>query len=184
MSMKTLLASALVALTLAPAAYAADSNMQDEAIDKYGRPIMDARGNCVLTKWQDQDGLCGKRRISKAERTVYFDFNRSTIRASEKAKLDSLIRALKGSKEVASVDITGFADKIGNSGYNQKLSSKRANAVKSYLSKSGVKTRKMSVKALGESGSVTKCDDSLPREQLIDCLAADRRVEIDLNVVK
>lgn len=181
MKMKHLMVSALVTLMVSPA-FAADSNNQDEAVDKQGQAIMDARGNCVNTKWEDNDGRCG--RLTKEERTVYFDFNKSTIRASERAKLDSLIRTLKGWQQVESVDIYGHADMIGDGGYNSKLSRKRAEAVKSYLWNKGVKVRKLDLRALGESQSVTKCDDSMSRKELISCLAADRRVEIELNIAK
>lgn len=187
MKMKHVVMSALAALVLAPGMAAAEATYQDKAIDKNGQPIWDARGNCVYTKWATDSDVCGKPakrdllKLSKEDRTVYFDFNKSSIKASEKAKLDSLIKAVKGSKEVTSVDIVGHADEIGNNSYNNKLSRKRAEAVKSYLWANGVKTRKVDLKAVGESQPVTSCDPKQPREALIACLAADRRVEIELN---
>lgn len=189
MSFTRTLASVALAAMLAPAAAMATTDTpQDKAQDKQGRPIMDARGNCVQTKWQTSEDICGAQeakkelfKMSREARTVYFDFNKSTLKASEKAKLDNLIRALRGAKEVTSVDIVGHADEIGSNSYNQQLSRRRAQTVRSYLAASGVKTRKIDVRALGESQPVTKCADTLPREERIACLAADRRVEIEFN---
>lgn len=177
------LVSALVAMLFAPAAMAS-SMPQASVIDAQGRAVMDARGNCVLTKWESNESACGSLSLSKEARTVYFDFNKSSIRGSEKAKLDSLIHAIKGAKGVSSVDIVGHADRIGKSSYNSKLSRKRAEAVKAYLWHHGIKTRKVDLKAVGDKQSVTHCDPKLKRAELIACLAADRRVEIELNYAK
>jgi len=183
MNIKQMLVSAAVAILFAPVAMAAPpAPLQDSALDKEGRSIMDARGNCVLTKWDSASGTCNS--IGTEARTIYFDFNKSSIKPSEKAKLDSLIHAIKGTKHIASVDIVGHADKIGKSGYNTKLSWRRAEAVKAYLWHHGVKTRKVDLKAVGDKQSVTHCDPKLKRSEMIACLAADRRVVIDLNFTK
>lgn len=179
---KKALMAVVASLVLAPTAAMA-APAYEHAVDKNNNPILDARGNCVYTKWQAKTDTCGKH-ISRDARTVYFDFNKSTIKASEKGKLDALIKAIKGSKQINDVDIVGFADKIGDNGYNKRLSEKRAEAVRAYLVKKGVKIRKIDMMALGESRPVTKCDDKLPRAELIACLAADRRVEIQLNYAK
>jgi len=183
MNTKQKLVSAIVAILFAPVAMAADMP-QASVVDAQGRAVMDARGNCVLTKWESADSACGNLVLSREARTVYFDFNKSAIRGSEKAKLDSLIHAIKGSKRVASVDIVGHADKIGKHSYNSKLSRKRAEAVKAYLWHHGIKTRKVDLKAVGETESVTHCDPKMKRADLIACLAPDRRVVIQLNYAK
>lgn len=186
---------AALGVMLSPAlAQAATDGPFDRVIDKSNKSVVDSRGNCVRTKWMSASDECGaepkaaapqKVAVSKAERTVYFDFNKSTIRPSEKTKLDSLINTIRSSKEVQSVDIYGHADQIGATGYNQKLSLSRAEAVKRYLaSKGGLQTRNVELKALGESQSVTNCAGNLPREKKIACLAEDRRVEIELNYAK
>lgn len=182
MNIKQMLVSAAVAMLFAPAAMAMET--QASALDARGNSIMDERGGCVLTKWESMHGGCGYFAISKEDRTIYFDFNKSTIKASEKAKLDALIHAIKHSKKVTSVDIVGFADRIGRSGYNKRLSHRRAEAVKAYLWHHGVHTHHVILKAMGEADSVTHCSPSLPRKELIACLAPDRRVEIQLNLVK
>lgn len=179
---------ATACVMLAPAAVLASSHANDVVKDMRGNVIMNTFGNCVETKWEASTNEClgatVYSRISKEQRTVYFDFNKSTLNAREKSKLDALAKTIAASKEVEHVDIVGYADMIGTSSYNQQLSMRRANTVKSYLASRGLKTRKARVEAMGDKAPVTQCDSNLPREELIACLAADRRVEVELNVRK
>jgi len=180
---------AAVGVMLVPAAsFAAGASYHDVVHDARGNVVLSTNGNCVETQWESKKNDCvGKgrgisSRLSKEQRTVYFDFNKSTLNAKEKAKLTEVSKIIVESKEVSSVDIVGYADMIGKSSYNKRLSTKRAQTVKSYLSTKGLKTRNVRVEGLGESNSVTHCDDKMERKELIACLAADRRVEIELNV--
>ncbi len=176
---------AAVGMMVAPAAASAVT-YNDVVKDARGNLVMNTFGNCVITQWQSNTNQCGKSSLllSKEQRTVYFDFNKSTLNAKEKAKLDEVSKIIAGSKDVASVDIVGFADMIGKPSYNKRLSQRRAETVKSFLATKGLKTRKVRVEGLGESKSVTNCDPKSDRNALIACLAADRRVEIELNTVK
>lgn len=179
---------AAVGVMLAPAAFAATASYHDVVHDARGNIVLSTNGNCVETQWESRTNACtgkGKdirSRLSKEERTVYFDFNKSTLNQKEKAKLGEVSKIILDSKEVSSVDIVGYADMIGKSSYNKRLSTKRAQTVKSYLATKGLKTRNVRVEGLGEANSVTHCDPKMARNELIACLAADRRVEIELNV--
>lgn len=189
-SKKACLLATLGGVILLPAATLAmeHNTARDVVKDAGGNVVMSNHGTCVVTKWMSNTDECKMgtdvRRLTKEQRTVYFDFNKSTLNSKEKSKLDALSKVIASSKEVASVDIVGHADMIGNDGYNKTLSSRRANTVKSFLAAKGLKTRKIRVEGMGESGSVTNCDSGMERSALISCLAADRRVEIELNFVK
>lgn len=182
---------AAISVMLAPAAAFAAMAPHDVVKDARGNVVTSSNGNCVITQWQSRTDECtgvrGKRnilsRLSKEERTVYFDFNKSTINSNEKRKLDEVSKIILDSREVANVDIVGYADMIGKDSYNKKLSMKRAQTVKAYLAAKGLKTRKVRVEGLGSTNSVTHCDSKQNRSDLIACLAADRRVEIELNVI-
>lgn len=180
------ISAALVAFMLsAPMAASAGSSVQDDVRDARGQAVMDKWGGCVRTKWMVDSSQCEGFKVAREARTVYFDFNRSTLTAEAKKKLDALIKIIVDSKRVASVDIVGHADKIGTSSYNSKLSMRRAQAVKQYIqSKSKIPTRNIEVRALGEGRPVTKCDGTKSRKELIACLWEDRRVEIMLNLEK
>jgi len=187
---KASLLAAVGAMLIPAAAFsAAVSSYHDVVKDARGNVVVSTNGNCVETQWTSATNQCigGKirhisDRLSKEQRTVYFDFNKSTLNATEKAKLDEVSKIIIDSKEVESVDIVGYADQIGKSSYNKKLSEHRAYTVKKYLAVKGLKTRNVRVEGLGATNSVTHCDAKLDRAALIACLAADRRVEIELNV--
>ena len=180
---------AAVGIVLASSAFAATYN--DVVHDVRGNVVTSTNGNCVETQWNSTTNECGgvvkgdiRSRLTKEQRTVYFDFNKSTLSATEKKKLDEVSKIILDSKQVENVNIVGYADMIGKPSYNKKLSQKRAATVKSYLAAKGLKTKNVVVEGLGEANSLTHCDAKLPRKELISCLAADRRVEIQLNVKK
>lgn len=177
---------ATVSLMLTPAAVFAADVAKDVVKDKNGNIVRNTFGNCVISKWDSINDECAGKApaISKEMLNVYFDFNKSTLNAKEKSKLDNVSKLIKESKEIETVDIAGYADSIGKNGYNKKLSAKRAQTVKSYLAKRGLKTRNLSVESYGESKPVTNCDPNLARADLINCLAEDRRVEIKLVMKK
>ena len=120
----------------------------------------------------------------KAEGTVYFDFNKATLTPKAKHELDHLAKHLAVHDKHAPkpvITVVGYADRIGNAAYNEKLALKRAKAVHDYLLHKGVKAKKIEVRSLGESNSKTDCPADLPRKKLIPCLAEDRRVEIEVS---
>ena len=64
--------------------------------------------------------------------TIYFDFDRHEIRADQLERLDSAKALLRTGKTIF-VEATGYTDAVGTEVYNQALSLKRAEAVKTYL---------------------------------------------------
>jgi OmpA-OmpF porin, OOP family len=117
--------------------------------------------------------------------SLLFDFDRSALRPTEKPKLDALAAKLKG-KTLERVDAVGYADRIGEEPYNDKLSRKRADVVVAYLVSKGVDAGKVRTDAKGENEAVTgdACKnmgpESASNHKLVDCLQRDRHVEIVL----
>jgi len=111
-----------------------------------------------------------------------FDFDKAVLRAEGKSKLDKLVDDMKGiTLEV--IIAVGHADRIGKDAYNQKLSERRAAAVKDYLVGKGVEANRVYAEGKGEKQPVTgdKCGKSVKKtKQLIECLQPDRRVEIEV----
>ncbi len=124
---KACLLASLGGVLVVPAAMAADMNSHQKVVsDANQQVVTSTNGNCVVTQWTGSVDECKHSvLLSKEQRTVYFDFNKSTLNANEKAKLDNVAKAVKASKEVKSVDIVGYADQIGNDGYNKTLSKRR-----------------------------------------------------------
>ena len=82
-----------------------------------------------------------------------FDFDKSVVKADGKAALDGLVANLQGMDTEAIVTV-GHTDSIGTDAYNQKLSLRRAEAVKAYLVTKGVEASRVFVEGKGESQPV------------------------------
>jgi OOP family OmpA-OmpF porin len=110
-----------------------------------------------------------------------FDFDKAVLRPEGKAKLDDVSAKIKDIKLEVIIAV-GHADRIGSDKYNQKLSEKRAEAVKAYLVGKGVEPNRVYTEGKGEKQPVTgdKCGKSDKKsKKLIECLQPDRRVEIE-----
>lgn len=110
-----------------------------------------------------------------------FDFNKSTLRKEGMAKLDDVV-AKAGKLNLEVVIAVGHADRIGSAAYNQKLSEKRAAAVKTYLVSKGIPANRVYTEGKGSKQPVTKpgqCKGA-KSAKVIACLQPDRRVDIEL----
>jgi OOP family OmpA-OmpF porin len=110
-----------------------------------------------------------------------FDFNKADLRPEGKAKLDKLVGDIKGIK-LEVILAVGHADRFGDDAYNQKLSEKRAAAVKTYLISKGVDANRVYTEGKGEKQPVTKPDQckGAKSKKVVDCLQPDRRVDIEV----
>lgn len=118
------------------------------------------------------------RRISLSA-DMLFPFGRSGIPdmgASGRQRLEQIAAELRGLEQVQ-VQVLGYADRIGDDAANQRLSQRRADAVRQVLVGAGVPTHAITARGMGERPA-TGCSERLPRARLVDCLAPDRRVEI------
>ncbi len=117
-----------------------------------------------------------------------FDFDKAVIREDGKAVLDSLVvNKMKDHPELEVVMITGYADRIGSEKYNQKLSEKRADAVKNYLIAQGIAANRLEAAGKGEADPKVPCDDVKGKatgknKALVECLQPNRRVDIRVKV--
>lgn len=108
-----------------------------------------------------------------------FAFNNAVLTAAAKKRIDDeVLTKLGNCGKVDIVMITGHADRLGSHQYNQKLSEKRADAVAAYVKSKGVKAE-IDTLGAGKTQSIKACDDKLPRAQLIECLAPNRRVVVE-----
>lgn len=110
-----------------------------------------------------------------------FDFDKAVLRAEGKAKLDDVAAKAKTMK-IEVILATGHADRFGTDAYNQKLSQKRAEAVKQYLVSKGIAANLVHAEGKGKKQPVTKADQCKgPKsKKVIECLQPDRRVEIEV----
>ena len=113
-----------------------------------------------------------------------FNFDKSEVRADQRAKLDEFISSLGGT-QYDSIGVVGHTDRIGKDAYNQKLSERRAAAVKAYLVKKGVPSDKIQAEGHGKSEPVSgDACNKVHGKALISCLQPDRRVEVNVSATK
>ena len=111
-----------------------------------------------------------------------FDFDKSVLRPEGRAMLDDLVRVLQGANYEVILAI-GHTDRIGSKAYNQKLSVRRAEAVKKYLVDKGIAPNRIYAEGKGKTQPVTKPGDCKGKrgKQLIACLQPDRRVDVEVT---
>lgn len=111
-----------------------------------------------------------------------FAFDKSVLTPKGKEVLDDVARQLNN-VQATTVYITGHTDRIGSKAYNQKLSLRRAVAVRDYLAAGGASTARMDVKGMGEEMPVTEASTCARTKgaKLIACLQPDRRVEVEFE---
>jgi OmpA-OmpF porin, OOP family len=114
--------------------------------------------------------------------TELFAFDSAVLRMPQ-AKLDEIADVLNRNADVNNVTITGYTDRLGSEQYNMKLSQRRADTVKTYLTNKGVNASRLTSSGKGESNPVVQCTDK-KLATLITCLEPNRRVEVEQFVIE
>ena len=104
---------------------------------------------------------------------AFFAFDKAVLQPAGKQSLDELVAKLK-KVAVAHIAITGHTDAVGTTKYNQKLSERRADAVKGYLVAHGLNAATISTVGKGKSEPVASNKTKEGR-------AKNRRVDIELS---
>lgn len=111
-----------------------------------------------------------------------FAFDKSELKPESRSMLDDLVRQLK-STNYDVVLVTGHTDRIGSAQYNQKLSVRRASAVKDYLQSQAIAVERIQASGRGESEPVTAAGtcQGATSAKVIACLQPDRRVDVEVQ---
>lgn len=104
---------------------------------------------------------------------VLFDSGKATLKPGAVPKIDRLAAYLKRNAD-DSVTIEGHTDSVGSEEYNQDLSQRRADAVRTALISRGVNADRIQASGKGEGFPVASNDSPSGRQQ-------NRRVEVVLN---
>ena len=103
---------------------------------------------------------------------VFFDFDKAVLKPEGKAKLDDLVGKLK-TVALEVIIAIGHTDNIGTKEYNQKLSVRRAEAVKAYLVSKGIEPNRIYTEGKGMAQPIADNRTAAGR-------AKNRRVEIEV----
>lgn len=103
---------------------------------------------------------------------AFFDFDKSVIKPAAKEKLDALVDKLNGI-DIEVLVAVGHTDSVGSDAYNQKLSIRRAKAVKAYLVSKGIDASRIYTEGRGEKMPVATNKTAAGRAQ-------NRRVEVEV----
>ncbi|GAA0408010.1 outer membrane protein OmpA [Massilia aurea] len=103
---------------------------------------------------------------------AFFDFDKAILKPAGKASLDELSGKL-GGMNLEVIIAVGHTDSVGTDAYNQKLSIRRAEAVKAYLKGKGIEETRIYTEGKGESQP--KADNATAEGR-----AQNRRVEIEV----
>jgi len=112
-----------------------------------------------------------------------FDFDKAVVKPEGKAAIDSeIISKLSQVQKLELVLVTGHTDRIGTQQYNQKLSERRADAVRDYLVSKGVPRDKIETLGMGKTQPVPGVVCTMTNfKALVACLAPNRRVEVEVK---
>ena len=108
--------------------------------------------------------------VSSILRNLYFDFDKASFKTESYPELNKLESMLVQNSGMV-VEIAGHTDAVGTKEYNQQLSLRRAQAVKDYLTKKGVDSRRIKPVGYGKSKPLASNDDEEGGREL------NRRVE-------
>jgi OOP family OmpA-OmpF porin len=103
---------------------------------------------------------------------AFFDFDKAILKPEAKTKLDDLVGKLKPINLEVIIAV-GHTDGIGSDAYNNKLSVRRAEAVKAYLVSKGIEPNRVYTEGKGKKQPVADNKTAEGR-------AKNRRVEIEV----
>lgn len=111
-----------------------------------------------------------------------FAFDKAELKPEGRAMLDKLVQQLQGASYDA-ISAIGHTDRFGTSDYNQKLSQRRAQAVKDYLVSRNIQATRVNAEGRGETQPTTKAADCPGNKSVktVACLQPDRRVDVEMT---
>lgn len=116
---------------------------------------------------------------------IYYDFDKSDLRAESKATLDTLYNILTENPTII-IELGSHTDTRGSDDYNAALSQKRAESCVNYLiNERGIAKGRISAKGYGESKPLGDCskEADCPQDQSGDCACHQLNRRTEFKVV-
>jgi OOP family OmpA-OmpF porin len=145
-------------------------------------PVTSAPAAAPAPKPEARPAAPAKPAVVNLASTELFEFNKATLTKEARVKLDAeVIAKIRDLGTIRYINVNGHADRLGSAPYNQKLSERRANAVRAYLVSKGADAAKVETFGFGKTMPVKACPDQKDRKGLIECLAPNRRVAVEIQ---
>ena len=149
--------------------------------DTDGDGVLDKDDNCKNEVGPASNNGCpepvitevAEKKMGEFAKTILFNSGRATFLPTVSDKLDGIVNIMKEFSK-ATFMIEGHTDSTGSKSLNEKLSTKRAAAVKDYLVKNGVDASRLDSKGFGEDNPIDTNKTRAGR-------ANNRRVEIKVT---
>jgi OOP family OmpA-OmpF porin len=120
----------------------------------------------------------------RLEADALFAFDSDELTPDGARILDDLVANLIAADlQEQKIQITGYADRIGEEQYNLELSQRRAAAVRDYLVSKGVAPGYIEAQGLGTANPLVECEGERGAA-LVDCLAPNRRTEVEFSAME
>ena len=103
---------------------------------------------------------------------TFFDFDKYVLKPEGRAKLDDLVSKIQGINLEVIIAV-GHTDWVGSEAYNQRLSVRRAEAVKAYLVSKGIERNRIYTEGKGEKQPIAD-------NRTAEGRAKNRRVEVEV----
>jgi outer membrane protein OmpA-like peptidoglycan-associated protein len=100
------------------------------------------------------------------------------ITAEGRERLAAFANDLKTWKSIERIVVVGHTDRLGSPAYNDGLSRRRAENIRAYLIHNDLPAERIVAAGHGGRSPLVQCADGTGRRALVDCLQANRRVEI------
>jgi outer membrane protein OmpA-like peptidoglycan-associated protein len=127
--------------------------------------ITSTAGNAVNGDLPDDATLDGREhdRTTFAAQTVYFEYDQSSVKAGEAAKIDQVVAAFRSKGPGFDLLIEGHCDERGTEEYNRSLGERRALAIRELLTKSGVENAHVFTRTFGKDRPAAPGHDEASR---------------------
>jgi len=110
---------------------------------------------------------------------VLFDFGQAELKPEGKRQIEQYVPLIKARGKTW-IEVVGHTDRIGSKSTNDRLSLERAESVRQILIANGLDPDRIRARGLGSRSPKVECPDQA-RDALIECLAPNRRVVIDVR---
>ena len=155
----------LLSMLLLPKAQAEELNHEEMVCaltGDCGAPFVDRRVRGITTTAAPRPAL-------SFDATVNFGLNSAELTRDAKRELEKVVDVLKDAKvKDADVIISGHTDAQGSVEVNQKLSERRALAVKSYFVQKGIDAKRLTATGYGKSKLLLPTDPNSPMNRRVE----------------